>query len=60
VVARHTPSATLAELPIKEDDMRAWDNPTDPHRDPPDTPEIPDDPGEPRQPGDRPPFDSDP
>ena len=40
--------------------MRAWDNPTDPHREPSDTPEIPDDPGEPRQPGERPPFDSDP
>ena len=44
----------------KEDDVRAWDNPTDPNRQPPETPEIPDDPGEPRQPDDRPPFDSDP
>ena len=40
--------------------MRAWDNPTDPNRQPPDMPEIPDDPGEPRQPDERPPFDSDP
>lgn len=40
--------------------MRAWDNPTDPNRQPPDTTEIPDDPGEPRQPDDRPPFEHDP
>ena len=37
--------------------MRAWDNPTDPHRQPNDTPETPDDPG---QPADRPPFEQDP
>ena len=55
VVGNAVPSFT-----DKEDHMRAWDNPTDPNRQPPDAPEIPDDPGEPRQPDDRPPFDTDP
>ena len=40
--------------------MRAWDNPTDPDRRPPDSDETPDDPGAPRMPGERPPFDDDP
>ena len=40
--------------------MHAWDNPTDPHRSPPDDPETPEDPGQPRQPGERPPFEEDP
>ena len=39
--------------------MHAWDNPTDPDRQPPDS-DTPDDPGAPRQPGERPPFDEDP
>lgn len=40
--------------------MHAWDNPTDPDRQPPDGPETPDDPGAPRMPGERPPFEEDP
>ena len=40
--------------------MHAWDNPTDPDRQPPDSPETPDDPGAPRMPGERPPFERDP
>jgi hypothetical protein len=43
--------------------VHAWDNPTDPSRQPPDspeTPETPDDPGAPRMPGERPPFEDDP
>lgn len=40
--------------------MHAWDNPTDPHRTPPDGPETPEDPGRPRQPDERPPYDEDP
>jgi len=44
----------------KETAVHAWDNPTEPDRQPPDGPETPDDPGGPRQPGERPPFDQDP
>jgi len=40
--------------------VHAWDNPTDPDRNPPDPPETPEDPGAPRMPGERPPFERDP
>lgn len=40
--------------------MHAWDNPTDPDRQPSDEPDTPDDPGAPRIPGERPPFERDP
>lgn len=60
MVARDRSWATLDESNRKEIAVRAWDNPTDPDRRPPESDETPDDPAGPRMPGERPPFESDP